>query len=622
EALAGERPYPGQGLSGLMAAIRESRRRPFPRSPVPESLVRALERGLAPAPADRWPDMATLLEALRPAPPPRRNLAPLWTGLVLALGIAGGLIASRDSDPAPAVHCEADDARLAGIWDEPRKQALEAAFVATDLPWAQASADSLRTHLDAWVGDWQAMAVDACEAHHLRHQQSAALFDRRMTCLDAHLRELDSLVGLLTPGPDDPPLDATVVGAALTAGLALDGVEVCGDAERLLARRGPEDPAKAEALAELQAALVRREQLQDLGQFERAMAAGRALLPQLEAVDDPAAWGTYHGLEALDLLMLGRGGEALASATAALGAAGRSGDPDTILHATLILTRITLRTGRIEESTRWQRLSESLSEQATDPWFRFELHKARAFLATTVGDRRGAESGFADALAWSREHHPPDSFELAVELLNHGTAAIRLGLALRGDWPPGPAEAEPTNPEEVLSPAERRSRAERLIIDGLAETRHGLAQGSARLTDRHPIMIAGHLELAGLLVALGRDDEVPAVLDRLEAAVAELPITDGSRRSVELARARSLAAAGHCDRAFAKLDAQRAALEADGESTPAMRANAAMNAAALCQWSHPQARALLDQAVDLLDPDPEQPASTLGAVAHRNRALS
>ncbi len=82
EALHGERPFQAQTVDGLVAAI--ARGAPPPVREVPPWLHAAIARGLAADPADRYPSMTALLDALRPPPP--RSRAPM----LVTLGVAGG----------------------------------------------------------------------------------------------------------------------------------------------------------------------------------------------------------------------------------------------------------------------------------------------------------------------------------------------------------------------------------------------------------------------------------------------------------------------------------------------------------------------------------------------------
>ncbi len=95
EALIGERPsIPAQRALAIAAGER-----PPPRDPrMPRTLHAALSRGLAAAPADRWPSMEALIAALERGLRPRRWIAP--AALVAALAAAGvGVALRRGDDP-------------------------------------------------------------------------------------------------------------------------------------------------------------------------------------------------------------------------------------------------------------------------------------------------------------------------------------------------------------------------------------------------------------------------------------------------------------------------------------------------------------------------------------------
>jgi hypothetical protein len=66
QALAGQHPFAGDDDTARARAILDGRRRPSPpRSVLPRAVRRAIDRGLAAAPEDRYPDLAALLAALR-----------------------------------------------------------------------------------------------------------------------------------------------------------------------------------------------------------------------------------------------------------------------------------------------------------------------------------------------------------------------------------------------------------------------------------------------------------------------------------------------------------------------------------------------------------------------------
>ncbi len=89
EALWGAPPFEARGGTSLAAAKRAGLPGPRDRGPIPLRIRRAIARGLAPAPADRWPSLEPLLQVLEDDPTRRRRrrlavaLITLFVGVVL-----------------------------------------------------------------------------------------------------------------------------------------------------------------------------------------------------------------------------------------------------------------------------------------------------------------------------------------------------------------------------------------------------------------------------------------------------------------------------------------------------------------------------------------------------------
>ena len=121
-------------------------------SDVPTRIVAAITRGLAPKPEDRWPSMEALLEALAYDPAARRRRV-AWT--VAGLSGAAALVAvALWTRPAAESPCSEAQAQLSGIWDPTRRAEVEASLLGTSVPFAPATAERVRAHLDAYAGAW------------------------------------------------------------------------------------------------------------------------------------------------------------------------------------------------------------------------------------------------------------------------------------------------------------------------------------------------------------------------------------------------------------------------------------------------------------------------------------
>jgi tRNA A-37 threonylcarbamoyl transferase component Bud32 len=146
EALCGRRPFKGstvQALAMEVCAGRVARPDVMPIG-VPAAVWTALERGLSPAPRDRWPSVQALGQALEaalvPAPAPRRGWAMLATlaaaaALIVAIGSVSRLVSSPDGvgeqvrDVAVVVPRDPSLEELEGRGDTLDERALMAAQV-------------------------------------------------------------------------------------------------------------------------------------------------------------------------------------------------------------------------------------------------------------------------------------------------------------------------------------------------------------------------------------------------------------------------------------------------------------------------------------------------------------
>jgi tetratricopeptide (TPR) repeat protein/predicted Ser/Thr protein kinase len=210
------------------------------RAEVPGWVNAALQRGLERAPERRWPEMNALLAAL--ARDPARRRRQIAAGLaVIALGGLGvaGLVRAR-VDP-----CADAEARLAGIWDGPRKDSIQQAFAASGIPYARDTWRRARTRLDAYAAGWVDMHTETCRATRVEGRQSDTLLDLRMSCLERRRALLRGLADVWARGVDGPAVEHATAAADGLAPLA-DCADTRGLAERI---QLPTDPALVAGIA-------------------------------------------------------------------------------------------------------------------------------------------------------------------------------------------------------------------------------------------------------------------------------------------------------------------------------------------------------------------------------------
>ena len=276
ETLYGARPFAGGDVETLRAQILARRVREIDRrTGVPSWLRRIVLRGLSPHPQDRWPSMDALIRALaRGAGRTRRRLAGLALG-TLVVGLTAFGFWSAEHRRAGL--CRGATQRLTGAWEldaaapTSRRTAVLQALSARRDPVAPGLVDQFRDVLDRYAKAWADQYTDACEATHLRGEQSAEILDLRMACLGRRRDDLQALTSVLS-GPASP-----TIADALRAASALPSLDRCKDGASLRQiLPPPDDPRVASSVGALRKRLA---ELTARAQTGDAPAVAQALNP-------------------------------------------------------------------------------------------------------------------------------------------------------------------------------------------------------------------------------------------------------------------------------------------------------------------------------------------------------
>jgi eukaryotic-like serine/threonine-protein kinase len=350
EALHGVRPFAATRLLELAAEVLEGRVGELDvaaRRRAPPWVRAIVERGLAADPAERWPDMRTLLDALARDPTRARRRRFTAAGVVVAIvGVCGGAVWS---DRADHIACEQQGERGVQAWAGARAQ-VQAAFTATGLAWADDSWTRIDPLVDAWTHAWGRQRATVC-LDHLAGAITATDAERQGACLDRDLERLGNVIEAFTA------VDGESLRHALPAAYSLPAVGRCRDPAWLGATDSlPGDPSSIEELEQLRTTLDRADVVAQLGRVREGVALGRAALGSARALGDgpllvrALAWtGEWTAA----------GGDPTAGSALLLEAyylAGRLGDDYHVaLTATELATVIGSDLGRMDEGLAWAR---------------------------------------------------------------------------------------------------------------------------------------------------------------------------------------------------------------------------------------------------------------------------
>jgi serine/threonine protein kinase len=367
DALYGELPYEGRG-DDYAINVTQGRVRNAPAgSDVPRWLRLILLKGLSVVPGDRFASMDDLLAALRADPGVAQRR---W------LGIAGGAavllcagLALRHSRPAADPPCRGAERKLAGAWDDARKQAVHAAFTASGGANAEDAYRRTRAALDDYARGWVAMHTDACEATQVRGEQSAEMLDLRVECLGERLEELRAQVDVFAHA------DTPIVERSVEAARALPRLQACADSAALRAPvRPPSDEPTRARVEAVRTAIAQAKAQQRAGNYASALAIAT------KSSDDATALG-YRPVEAEALFVLGdvqddRGDYAASEQTLRRSFAASLAGRHEALAAralTALVAEAGLRQAHFAEGHEWAKLAEAEIERSSDPFAKGEL---------------------------------------------------------------------------------------------------------------------------------------------------------------------------------------------------------------------------------------------------------
>jgi eukaryotic-like serine/threonine-protein kinase len=534
EALYGVRPFAGS-MSEMLRAKQAARMRPVPTgSDVPARVLAVIERALRPDPSQRFPGMNELLAALERASQPRVSPHVLAGGAVLAVGIAVpvALLGGGD-DP-----CGAGPAHVERVWGEATQAAVREAFSRSAAPYARAAAERVQAELDGWTRAWQDAYLDACEATHVRHEQSQKALDLRVSCLGRQLRELETMTALMAGG------EARVIENAVVSVQSLPDTHACDDVAALAARMEP--PASPAARARVDAGygrLAEARALELAGRYEDAVALARDVAVEAEAVEHPPLHAAARHRTAATLHLMGDFRASEEALVDAIVSAERSRDEATAADAWIDLVWVVgVEQLRAQEALRWLRFAEAALDRLGDDRLR------RAALDHNRGGVLYRLDRFDEALAsYQRaydvqhellgEQHP-----LVAQTLNHmGNVLILQGrydearhkceqaLAIRRETLGArhPRVAAPLN--NLAEIYERQGQPEQSLAN--AERALALVEGSGR-----PEELFAWILVARAHLALGHAAPERAARERVLALLDAHPSFDQGTRAEHRAR--------------------------------------------------------------------------------------
>jgi tetratricopeptide (TPR) repeat protein len=299
-ALSGVHPFGASSPAEISSAVvRGVVAVPPKKIAAPSRVQRALLRGLSTDPGARWPSMDALVdELLRDPRRQRRRFG--WMGVAALLAAAVAFSAVQLSRRSRAL-CSAGPDRLAGTWEAAegagpasRRERVRAAILSSGTAEPRPAWDRVSALLDRYAAKWVTAYRDACEATHVRHEQSEEVLDLRMACLGDNVDSARALTDLLAVG------DRAVIDHAVEAAASLEDLTSCGAAAQVHSGlRPPRDPRVRAAVEEARKKLKEGATLRQAGEVDRVVAIATSVLARADVA-------SYCPVQAEALLLEGQ----------------------------------------------------------------------------------------------------------------------------------------------------------------------------------------------------------------------------------------------------------------------------------------------------------------------------
>ncbi len=409
EALYGERPFSVdqvRSCSRERARVgSERRRRPSGAPPWVHSI---LLRGLQLERASRYPTMHELLDALTRTPAlRRRRVSFAAAGLAVA-----ALVAMTASLSKRERACAPPESILEGVWDEPTRAEVRAAFERSGLRYAERSWGTLRAALDDYADRWSSSWRDACEDRRSRADADARRYERSVACLRRRVRSLDMLTQTLRDA------DAGVVERAAALPSSLPPLAACSDVSYLGGRARPLTPEGERRVDEAHSLIDQAEQ-------HRVSARPRDASPLIERAEEIARALEHDALSAEVGLVagnvratLGSLAEAAVTLERAYKTADLAGLDRERGEIASALARVMVDRNKFDDASWWVNQASSAVERAgATPVDRGRVAGISGLIATRTGELARAEELLHEQVAVFEREFGEDHLETVTAYL-------------------------------------------------------------------------------------------------------------------------------------------------------------------------------------------------------------
>ncbi len=308
---------------------------------VPVRIRRALARGLASEPTERFASMEALLAELAPRRARRAWIATAVAGVAVAAAAAVTVtVVTRGGDEP----CRGAARDIESTWSGDADAAAIRRVFAGE-PAQSPEVERAIRELEEWRGRWVSRHTSVCRATRVDGAQSVELLDLRMECLRSRANAIAAIVDQLRAGDR-----AALAFASTSVPQAGDLSRCAGDRDALRSLARVRDPVLAAQADSLRVELAELEAKHLSGRFRTLAPIAQRLAERGDALSLPMISAPARYYEGYARAQMGDKARALELLQQAVLDADRSGDDELRMRTQVTLAQISTIDGKLESS--------------------------------------------------------------------------------------------------------------------------------------------------------------------------------------------------------------------------------------------------------------------------------
>lgn len=377
---------------------------------VPGSLRRALARGLAADPRERFPDMPALLRALRSVASQRQRFIAFGALAVAILAVGAFALGVRQR---AAKQCDVLTEQLASPWNETSKFAVRSSFQTSKLTFIGGIIDRVVANLDRWSAQLDEMRAAVCT------DVEAAQQSAMVACLEERSQEGRAIIGLF-----QDTYDAAAVMNAVAATELMPPPTKCREIVAVEAAPAPPSTSRRAAADRLGRAFA----LMASGKWKEAMPLNRALVADADGSGDPHLQASARVSLGRNLVNMSLFDEAATVLFEAMTYAEAAHEDRLRAQALVNLTTLQYRHGQYEQALVYYQIGRAAAVRVGDRYLETELFVVGGSSMLQLARAKEAQALFEQAVASRRALYGEKSPRLAAAITALGNA-----YAMQGD---------------------------------------------------------------------------------------------------------------------------------------------------------------------------------------------